>query len=82
MTMPRGMIWIRKLQPGAVISVKAPDVRWVGNEGGAGGRTTREWSVVAAAVEPPDKYTWPDRQDQDLAAALSLPRAPTLVVSR
>jgi len=60
---------IRKLQPGAVISVKAPDVRWVGNEGGYG-RTT-EWSVVPLP-EPPDKYTWPDRQEQDLGSRSKL----------
>ena len=48
---------IRRLQPEAVISVKGPDVRWVGNEGGIG-RTT-EWSVIPLA-QPPDKFTWPD----------------------
>ena len=35
---------IRHLQPKAVIAVKGPDVRWVGNENGVG-RTT-EWSVI------------------------------------
>jgi alpha-L-fucosidase len=48
---------IRRLQPEAVISVKGPDVRWVGNEGGVG-RTT-EWSVIPLP-QPPDKFTWPD----------------------
>jgi len=48
---------IRRLQPEAVISVKGPDVRWVGNEGGVG-RTT-EWSVIPLP-QPPDKLTWPD----------------------
>lgn len=48
---------IRRLQPGAVISVKGPDVRWVGNEGGVG-RTT-EWSVIPLA-QPPEKFSWPD----------------------
>lgn len=48
---------IRSLQPEAVISVKGPDVRWVGNEGGVG-RTT-EWSVIPLP-EPPDRFTWPD----------------------
>jgi alpha-L-fucosidase len=48
---------IRRLQPEAVISVKGPDVRWVGNEGGIG-RTT-EWSVIPL-TEPPDQFTWPD----------------------
>lgn len=48
---------IRRLQPEAVISVKGPDVRWVGNEGGVG-RTT-EWNVIPLS-QPPDKFTWPD----------------------
>jgi alpha-L-fucosidase len=60
---------IRKLQPGAVISVKGPDVRWVGNEGGYG-RTT-EWSVLPLP-EPPDRHTWPDRQDNDLGSRAKL----------
>jgi alpha-L-fucosidase len=37
---------IRKLQPGAVIAIMGPDVRWVGTESGYG-RTT-EWSVIPA----------------------------------
>lgn len=37
---------IRKLQPGAVIAVMGPDVRWVGTETGYGRST--EWSVVPA----------------------------------
>lgn len=48
---------IRRLQPEAVISVKGPDVRWVGNEGGIG-RTT-EWSVIPLA-DAPDRFAWPD----------------------
>ncbi|HEY8994008.1 MAG TPA: alpha-L-fucosidase, partial [Lacunisphaera sp.] len=48
---------IRRLQPEAVISVKGPDVRWVGNEGGVG-RTT-EWSVIPLP-QPPEQFTWPD----------------------
>lgn len=48
---------IRRLQPEAVISVKGPDVRWVGNEGGIG-RTT-EWSVIPLP-QPPDQFTWAD----------------------
>ncbi|MEI6060136.1 MAG: alpha-L-fucosidase [Bacteroidota bacterium] len=35
---------VRKLQPGAVISIMGPDVRWVGTESGYGRET--EWSVV------------------------------------
>ncbi len=60
---------IRKLQPDAVISVKGPDVRWVGNEGGYG-RTT-EWSVIPLP-EPPAVHTWPDRQQQDLGSRAQL----------
>ena len=60
---------IRRLQPGAVISVKGPDVRWVGNEGGYG-RTT-EWSVIPLP-ESPEKHTWPDKQDQDLGSRAKL----------
>lgn len=60
---------IRKLQPEAVISVKGPDVRWVGNEGGHG-RTT-EWSVIPLP-EPPAVHTWPDRQQQDLGSRTKL----------
>lgn len=60
---------IRRLQPDAVISVKGPDVRWVGNEGGYG-RTT-EWSVIPLP-ESPEKHTWPDKQDQDLGSRAKL----------
>ena len=35
---------IRKLQPGAVIAIMGPDVRWVGTESGYGRHT--EWSVL------------------------------------
>jgi alpha-L-fucosidase len=35
---------VRELQPGAVIAITGPDVRWVGNESGDGNET--EWSVV------------------------------------
>lgn len=60
---------IRTLQPQAVISVKGPDVRWVGNEGGYG-RTT-EWSVLPLP-EAPQKYTWPDKQAMDLGSRAQL----------
>lgn len=49
---------IRKLQPGAVIAVMGPDVRWVGTESGYGRST--EWSVVPA-----------NNLDQNAVAALS-----------
>ena len=48
---------IRRLQPGAVIMGKGPDVRWVGNEGGVG-RTT-EWSVIPLPTSP-EHCRWPD----------------------
>ena len=38
---------IRELQPGAVISIMGPDVRWIGNE--AGSNRESEWSVVPVA---------------------------------
>jgi len=60
---------IRKLQPEATISVKGPDVRWVGNEGGYG-RTT-EWSVLPLP-EDPSVHDWPDRQQQDLGSRSKL----------
>jgi alpha-L-fucosidase len=38
---------VRELQPGAVIAVTGPDVRWVGTESGYGRET--EWSVIPVA---------------------------------
>ncbi|MBC8137177.1 MAG: alpha-L-fucosidase, partial [Fibrella sp.] len=60
---------IRKLQPEAVITVKGPDVRWVGNEGGVG-RTT-EWSVIPLPTAP-EKYDWRDMQNDDLGSRARL----------
>ena len=60
---------IRKLQPNAVIAVKGPDVRWVGNESGVG-RTT-EWSVIPLN-QPPEQSTWPDLTGDDLASQSKL----------
>jgi len=54
---------IRRLQPGAVIMGKGPDVRWVGTESGYG-RTT-EWSVIPLPTSP-HQFRWPDMQDADL----------------
>lgn len=44
---------IRELQPGAVISVCGPDVRWCGNE--AGHTRESEWSVVPAELQDCEK---------------------------
>ncbi|MGA2362361.1 MAG: alpha-L-fucosidase [Candidatus Aminicenantales bacterium] len=38
---------IRELQPGAVISIMGPDVRWIGNEAGVSRES--EWSVIPVA---------------------------------
>ena len=60
---------IRRLQPGAVIFGKGPDVRWVGSESGYG-RTT-EWSVIPLP-EPPDTFNWPDMTGWDLGSRSKL----------
>ncbi len=60
---------IRKLQPGAVIACKGPDVRWVGNENGVG--RVAEWSVIPSP-EPPEIYAWPDQSGQDLGSLAKL----------
>lgn len=44
---------VRELQPGAVISVCGPDVRWCGNE--AGHCRESEWSVVPAMLRDAEK---------------------------
>jgi len=43
---------IRKLQPGAVIAIMGPDVRWVGTESGYGRET--EWSVLPTILQNHD----------------------------
>ena len=60
---------IHSLQPQAVISVKGPDVRWVGNEGGYG-RTT-EWSVIPLD-QSPETFSWPDQRAEDLGSRSKL----------
>jgi alpha-L-fucosidase len=60
---------IRKLQPEASISVKGPDTRWVGNEGGVG--RFMEWSVMPLPV-PPEECTWPDSYGDDLGSRAKL----------
>ena len=44
---------IRRLQPGAVISVCGPDVRWCGNE--AGDTRASDWSVVPATLRDAER---------------------------
>ncbi len=56
---------IRELQPGAVIFGRGPDLRWVGNEAGAG--RAHEWSVIP--LQRPLEYnTWPDLTEADLGS--------------
>ncbi|MCI8624137.1 MAG: alpha-L-fucosidase [Provencibacterium sp.] len=54
---------IRSLQPGAVISVCGPDVRWCGNE--AGHCRPSEWSVVAAGMRDNEKIHEKSQQADD-----------------
>ena len=62
---PRYYETIRALQPGAVISVCGPDVRWCGNE--AGHCRPSEWSVVPAQLRDA-AYTAQRSQQADDAA--------------
>ena len=56
---------IRKLQPNAVISVRGPDARWVGNEFGIARES--EWSVIPLPRRPGD-FDWPDMTSADLGS--------------
>jgi alpha-L-fucosidase len=56
---------IRKLAPEAVIAIKGPDVRWVGNEAGRGRQS--EWSVIPLDG-PPETSKWPDMTAGDLGS--------------
>jgi len=53
---------IRKLQPGAVISIMGPDIRWVGTESGYGRET--EWSVVPYSLTAHDKIAGESQQSE------------------
>lgn len=55
---------IRELAPDAVIAIKGPDVRWVGNEGGHG--RENEFSVIPIGATDDD--TWRDRTGRDLGS--------------
>lgn len=54
---------IRRHQPGAVISVCGPDVRWCGNE--AGHTRTSEWSVVPASLRDNEKIQANSQTEDD-----------------
>ncbi len=51
---------IRKFQPTAIISIKGPDVRWVGTENGFGRET--EWSVIPVHLSTSLQNQVPDQQ--------------------
>ncbi len=71
---------IRKLQPGATISVMGPDVRWCGNE--AGRSRQSEWSVLPstkALSKDPFKLMDSDKRDKDLGSRSKLGNARSLV---
>lgn len=54
---------IRRLQPGACISVSGPDVRWCGNE--AGDTRESEWSVLPTGFDTPEKVAEKSQQSDD-----------------
>lgn len=56
---------IRYLQPNAVIAIKGPDVRWVGNE--AGKSRKNEWSVLPFPCKP-KQCDWADARAEDLGS--------------
>lgn len=58
---------IRRLQPGAVISVCGPDVRWCGNE--AGHCRESEWSVVPSELRDAERTQSLSQQADDPAFA-------------
>ncbi|MHC1765544.1 MAG: alpha-L-fucosidase [Verrucomicrobiia bacterium] len=66
---------IRRLQPGAVIFGKGPDVRWCGNEAGHGRES--EWSVVPLPV-PAEQFDWGDMTAADIGSLEKLRGAPYL----
>lgn len=63
---------IRKYQPGAVISVCGPDVRWCGNE--AGHARESEWSVVPAFLRDNGRIAAASQQEDDGAFSRRLNR--------
>jgi alpha-L-fucosidase len=67
---PRYYRLIRRLQPGAVISIMGPDVRWCGNE--AGRVRESEWSVVPAGERAQEQVA--ARSQQDDVGGLHVPQ--------
>lgn len=62
---------IRSLRPDALIAIKGPDARWVGNESGNARET--EWSTLPIPV-PPGQHTWDDMTATDLGSRSKLVR--------
>ncbi|SMH33646.1 alpha-L-fucosidase [Rathayibacter oskolensis] len=54
---------VRRLRPGAVISVCGPDVRWCGNE--AGHTRADEWSVVPGSLRDAERIAEQSQQIDD-----------------
>ncbi|MDO3412262.1 alpha-L-fucosidase [Saccharibacillus sp. CPCC 101409] len=54
---------VRRCQPGCVISVCGPDIRWVGNE--AGHTRVEEWSVVPGPLRDAEKTSEKSQQADD-----------------
>ncbi|WP_240930486.1 alpha-L-fucosidase [Isoptericola sp. BMS4] len=54
---------VRRLQPGAAISVCGPDVRWCGNE--AGHTRADEWSVVPASLRDAERVASRSQRGDD-----------------
>ncbi len=65
---------IRELQPGAVIAIMGPDVRWVGTESGYGRET--EWSVVPVDVQNQEEIA--ENSQQEPSNAVFIPKDMTL----
>ena len=79
---------IRSLQPGAVIAVMGPDVRWVGTESGCGRET--EWSVLPVNAQSQDQIAASSQKDaifvpqgdmtkQDLGSRAAIENATQLI---
>jgi alpha-L-fucosidase len=62
---------IRTLQPDAMIAIKGPDVRWVGNEEGHARET--EWSPLPIPNSPAT-HDWADMMANDLGSRARLTR--------